>query len=175
MYYAYVIPDLVSVTNTEEQWSVTDTRRAAGQDFDRARRRALLRRITRPFMRVSPVGPLGPYSAEAGKSFALPLGCVTGLVLPDGRLSLGLPPLPRRLQGAWLKAYGRMIQGEVEGGFAFRVNKGGWYLEGGAEALLRLEILRARGETSVSATIAGERDLRCCEADGEGEGDRLAC
>jgi hypothetical protein len=76
-------------------------------------------------------------------------------------LSQGLPPLPRRMRKAWMAAFARDMVGDAPPVFEVRLVDGGLYLEGGLSALLRLEVLRAKGERSLSVNVTRKNAIGC--------------
>lgn len=157
---------LITFREIEERWSFADAERITEAEFSRSRRRARIRALGAIFRKTS----LGPCSApSADGSFSMPLLGIGGLVLRGGGLSRGLPPLRRSSLRAWNAAYARFATEAYEA-FPVRCWRGAWYLEGGDEALLRLEILRARGEEAVLVRpIRAERRApspapACCAA-----------
>jgi hypothetical protein len=131
----------------EELWSADDLLRRARSSFHLAR----LRGIGRNFLSLSGPGRPGKRSGYAPRSGAFriamaELSGLTGAAKP-GRL----PILPRRLETAWILAYRRMEDLDDVEAFSLLRTDGRWFLEGGMGELLRLEILRSRGEDSIVA------------------------
>jgi hypothetical protein len=167
----YVTPRPVSYPELEERWSFAEGERISEREFARARHRGLARAFAGFCGRA--VGGTSSHQPTKGKArlaidrrgaFKIALGDIAGLVREDGSLTKGLPTLPRKLKEAWKGEYSRVASDTV---LDFSLRGGNWYLVGGNKALLRLEILRARGEEAVHAVkdteaeCCGRQDLPC--------------
>jgi hypothetical protein len=145
---------------------------AAEREFRRSRRRAIRRIIGRALGGdAAATASLRPCGAEDAW---IDLRAIDGYEDAAGEAALGLPPLPRELFNAWCGAYLRMADDGEERVFRFRPHRGGWFLVGGGEALVGLEIARMRGERGVRAKL--EAPMALCpgaavDRDGRAEGD----
>jgi hypothetical protein len=137
----------------EGLWAAEDRAREADRAFTRARMLARYRRI------LSAVGFGRPSRIQEGacltKEFKLAFDDIAGLYGVGDDLSL--PVMPRRLAAAWREDYGRYAEAESFEPFNVRRSSGYWLLEGGMRELLRLELLRARGEAALSAKAVDGR------------------
>jgi hypothetical protein len=131
----------------EMRWAEEDRRREADRAFGRSRLLARLRRV----LSAAGLGRRGKSMATrvplAG--FALAMDDIAGLAC-EGALR-GLPALPRELAAAWRSEYYRRDCEDSFEPFMVRACSGQWLLEGGVRELMRLELLRARGEIAFGA------------------------
>jgi hypothetical protein len=142
-----VLRSLITDARAEDLWQVRNEIRVAAREFRRSRRYAHIRLIQSALGR----GRIGKTGTEARGELDIALGDVSGIVDECGRLRLGVPPMPRGLANAWQSEYYRIGLVGGEEPFALRLDAGAWYLEGGWRALLRLEMLRMRGEPTLRA------------------------
>ncbi len=127
----------------EEVWAVEYSQYEADREFRRARRRAIVRLLRGVFL-----GRHRPSNAVEGATptkdgVMISIEAIVGMIDARGRKVSHLPPLHRRLAGAWRRAFCR---GDLETYPALAVcsGPGGWYLMGDPVSLLYLEIMRAK-------------------------------
>jgi hypothetical protein len=145
---------------------------AAEREFRRSRRRAVLRAIRRAINGDEPTP--GMLRFCGGEEAWIDLREIAGYEDAAGEAVLGLPPLSRKLLKAWCDAYRRMVENEEKRSFRLRPHRGAWYLVGGSEAQVGLEIARMRGESRVRVKLEALTTL-CPDAavdrKGRSEGD----
>lgn len=137
MAQSQVFRGLLSYGEAEESWAIEDKRQRAERGFRRARRLArfrLLREVAGLVM------PSNCPSAPVEGAFELALDDLAGL-----------PILPKSLAGAWVREFARSIEAERARPFAVSWEGGRWRLGDGMRDLLRVEVLRALGETHIPA------------------------
>jgi hypothetical protein len=166
-----------SISFSEEaQLKNEDFMRKATTAFLRSRRSALRRRAS-AFLGIG-AGPSRYPNSGAAELFELALVDLAGLAGESS--SLGLPPLPRRAIGSWIRELRRFEDAECLEPFAVSWARGYWFLEGGVRELMRLEFLRQRGQesalfksrASLSLSMA-RRHPATLELGGNGQ--RVAC
>lgn len=144
--------DSMPVSLREATWDFEENTRIAEQEFDRARFHSFLRALFLSHERRAR-GPIDRHGV-----FSLPFDNIAGIVRADGSLARGLPVIPRSLRSAWCHNFARIGQEESGQSLSFRLDSGEWYLEGGSLALLKLEILRSRGERAFCPVQSREGD-----------------
>ncbi len=159
MKYVIAVQSRVFYPETEIRWQRYDELRRAEREFRRSRRLAIAR-LLRDRLALSPSSVSAAPSAPSEGVFELALEGIAGFVDTAGRLRRGLPPMPRSLMRAWKAARARDDSDLEEDVFALRFAEGLWYLEGGGKALLRLELLRMKGLSTVHAKVAPLAALR---------------
>jgi hypothetical protein len=158
--------------DSENPWPAADEFRDADREFQKSRRKAYRRMLFRAFG----FGPAGATLLEmnAEGEFQIDLERIEGVDDGTGCLRPGVPPMAKSLLREWRKAFSRFAVGEETWIFALRSKGGLWYLEGGAPALLRLELMRMRGERGLRAMLRSLPDAyrgespseeRCCGGD----------
>jgi len=85
----------------------------------------------------------------------------------EGR-ALRLPALPKTLKAIWIKSYERFGRvADCDDPFSTRIEDGLLVLEGGMRELMRLELRRESGESTVSARVRPSRSagepIECSE------------
>ncbi len=150
---------------TEESWVTEYMNHEADVEFRRSRRRALGRRFARAllgWLHLSPeVEP--PRRATDGVSLLLPVDSIVGLASRNGRKNRRLPRMHRRWAAEWRRLYcGDVI--ETYTAVSVRAGADGWYLAGGAESLLILELVRAKGGKHVRVVELRMIETVCCRA-----------
>ena len=92
----------------------------------------------------------------------IPIDSVVGTIDACGQEVHHLPALPRKLLPAWLQGF-RTQDFDRFPVLGVSAGQKGWYLTGGIQALLFLEILRARGQRLIRVRVEAEsRDCRGC-------------
>jgi hypothetical protein len=158
----------------ERAWLIKSELYEAEREFRRARARAIIRGITG---RMKPATPAAmpaatPAATPAEHSAALPgadglahmvpIDAIVGMLDDQGRQTARLPVLRRRMAEAWRRMY-REPDHNAHLPLSVVSGPGGWYLAGGAGALLVLEILRARGVGCVPVrTPVFDEEDDCC-------------
>jgi hypothetical protein len=144
----------------------------AGGEFRRSRRKARLR-VFRSCFGLGEDAHSIPMERSLGL-FEIDIGQIAGTVDEAGRRRRGIPPMRRGLLREWCALYLRSDEESEAWRFRLREHLGAWYLAGGNAALLRLELLRMRGETSLCAKAEGLPEPKahsggegrsCCEGD----------
>jgi hypothetical protein len=146
----------------EEELRRAETMREADREFRKSRRRALYRELLRWL--GAGRGPASLLEMSGDEEFRIDIGRIAGLVDGAGCLRPSLPPMDRALLGQWRRAFSSLGSEEEGESFGLRLHGGAWYLEGGARALVRLELLRTRGERSLRARARPGVELDRCEA-----------
>ena len=129
--------------SNDEAWARYVLEREAERAFTRSRVRAWLRGRGR----ARPASPR--------RDGCVPVEAVVGVTLPGGSARRGIPALPRKLRRAWVHLY---LRGDAALGapVGLLARADGWYLDGSLEALLRLELARARGVPSVRVSTTSD-------------------
>jgi hypothetical protein len=142
----------------EKRWQAANELRVADREFRRSRHRAY-RRMLGPRREEDKTATSFIKTWDEGE-IRVELGKLTGMSDEKGNPSRGIPPMPKSLLREWLGLYLRGGVEEEDWLFTLRSYRGEWYLAGGNAALLKLEILRMRGEESVRAKAESlpERD-----------------
>jgi hypothetical protein len=122
--------------------------------FARSRRRAQFRSIWAAMRRRR----TGDFYCElkASEEYAVMLNDIEMLDV-EGRVRR-LPALPNSLKAIWIKSYERFGRvAEFDDPFSIRIENGRLVLEGGMRELMRLELQRESGETTVVARVIPPR------------------
>jgi hypothetical protein len=127
----------------EEAWAVEYSRYEADREFRRARRKAMIRLLRCVFLGRHRPSNAVESATPTKDGVTIFIEAIVGMIDARGRKVSHLPPLHRRLAGAWRRAFCR---GDVETYPALAVcsGSGGWYLMGDPVSLLYLEIMRAK-------------------------------
>ena len=136
--------------------------RDADREYRKSRRKAYCRKLLHAFG----FGPAGPSLLEmnADGEFRIDFERIEGIADETGCLRSGLPPLAKSLLREWRRAFSRLAISEDEWVFTLRSEGGLWYLEGGAPALVRLELMRMQGERGLRAKLHSRPDDYRCES-----------
>jgi hypothetical protein len=177
MNIAYITQDLMC-DYVEDRFRRQEEIRNADREFEKVRRRALLRRLRQHLgLERELTVAERPHSAR----FSIALVDIAGIIHEDGRHEEGIPVLPRLLARSWRSAFvDPNYDSADESPFTFRIIGGAWYLEGGCPSLLRLELKALRGESRVRGRLGSIPQAACMmeeqmECLGEAEACRLAC
>jgi hypothetical protein len=132
--------------------------------FARSRRRAQFRSIRAAMRRRR----TGDHYCELKDSeeYAVMLNDIEMLDV-EGK-AVRLPALPKSLKATWIKSYERFGRvAECDDPFSIRIEDGLLVLEGGMRELMRLELRRESGETTVVAKVIPPRStgepIECSE------------
>ena len=145
--------------SVESAWAREYERYEADLAFMGSRLRAAARIVgglVTSIVRREPARPI------AGRT-SVPLSAIVGIVDARGKKLRRIPLLKRGMAEAWRRAYWRTDAG-VDSVLPVLLGKGGWYLAGGASALLTLELIRDKG-----CRVVPVRPLPVQEIDGRGE------
>jgi hypothetical protein len=139
----------------EELWLQAELERGARRAFRSQRRRGRSRRV------LAALGlclPRNEADTKLGhRLFEIAIDEIGGLA--EEGAARGLPALPRALEAAWLERFSRLEEEGQARAFRLRWSGESWLLEGGIGELLRLELLRSRGEILVRAESSAETPL----------------
>jgi hypothetical protein len=148
----------------ERAWLLKSELYEAEREFRRARARAIIRNVTGWMKPAAPDRHSAALPGSHGLAHVVPIDAIAGMLDKQGRRTVGIPILRRRMAETWRRMYrepdhSAHLPLSVVGG------ADGWYLAGGANALLVLEIMRARGVCSVPVrTVLAEEEDDCCGA-----------
>jgi hypothetical protein len=145
----------------EEYMTVSWQTYAADRALVRAQRRAKLRLFLSALFGRKAKGDYS--SVGSNEKYTIPIEDIDMLDI-EGRL-VPLPPLPSTLQSVWRQAYEEWERSDSRTDVFFtRLAEGSIILEGGMRELIRLELCREYGETSVIARMKPSRtSLRAIE------------
>ncbi|MBE3133557.1 MAG: hypothetical protein IMZ55_08790 [Acidobacteria bacterium] len=139
---------------TEERWTDDYRLFEADWDFRWARIRTLARWIAGRRVAgnlrsaASFVGELTGHARDGQGILRVPIDRIVGMVDVDGRKASPLPPLRRRHLAAWRRRYlGADLEATLE--LAVRAGEDGLYLVEADDALVTLEVARAKGHGGV--------------------------
>jgi hypothetical protein len=177
MTIAYVPNNLIGERD-KESWRLQWEELAADREFRKVRIQAHWRRLA-IFLGLEAHHPAS--ARPRSYRFDVDINDMAGLIHDDGRLEVGIPVLPQGLARKWRTAFmdPAYDNGDDEA-FSFRMIGYAWYLEGGFNALLRLELMRLRGELRVRGVLSPVHSVEgfelkseeCCDED---EACSLAC
>jgi hypothetical protein len=155
----------------EYAWLAERSRYEADREFGRMRRKAMLRMAAGILAGRQPGSDEPKEESRTRDGSHVPIDSIVGIVDRHGRKVPRLPVLNRKLQAEWRRVFS-LDSDETFPDLTVSGGRGGWYLAGGAAALIALEVQRAKKRGTVHVVPAPEPETRqCCGATEKHDGD----
>ena len=127
----------------EKDWIVGFSTYVADREFKRMRRKAFIKKAAGVITGRKSGSPEPALATRTRDGLLVPIDSIIGSVDRHGRKVLRLPMMSRALLGEWRRLFAADLE-DAYPKLAVRPGPGGWYLTGGAPALIALEVLRAK-------------------------------